>query len=73
MGIHAGSKGVLLKYPLVFWMACVGICLWPCAGGSQQPTHMGSFGFVVCFCFQLSAGEIADIFLGYLGLSKVMG
>ncbi|PQQ11749.1 hypothetical protein Pyn_02613 [Prunus yedoensis var. nudiflora] len=49
IGKGAGLKGVLLKYPLVLWMACVGICLWPCAGGSQQSTHMGTFGFVVVF------------------------
>ncbi|PQQ15712.1 hypothetical protein Pyn_33132 [Prunus yedoensis var. nudiflora] len=73
MGMHAGLNGVLLKYPLVFWMACVGNCLWPCAGDSQQPAYIGSFGFCWGFCLQPCAGDCRYFLLGCLGFPKVMG
>ncbi|CAL8084441.1 unnamed protein product [Prunus armeniaca] len=49
MGMYIGLKGVLLKYPLVFWMFLLETCSLPYARASQQLTDMDILAFIVAF------------------------
>ncbi|KAI5316957.1 hypothetical protein L3X38_036664 [Prunus dulcis] len=76
VGNGVGLMGVLLKYPLVFWMDCVGF-IFGHVLETPSSLHMqipfGSLGGLLWFCLQPCAGDF-QIFSKSLGpFPKVMG